>query len=268
MTEKGILFKAEMVRALLNTKPGTWPAEPIDPSKPFKWQTRRIIKPGKSQDWLTPKVLGEVVQMVDRGDGWWAMSVDDRPPGPHGTCPGHIGSVRAPYQVGDILWVRESMRWSREGAYAGYELSMRYMADNQYVDMEQMLDGYCPPRNGRHTDNWGSGDDHLPEGAQWGFSTTYGTCPSLFMPRWASRIRLEVMDVRAQRLQNITEEDAKAEGCQPWQYDPMQPMTTGEMGAASPYRGGYACLWDEINDERATWKSNPWIWAYSFKRLA
>lgn len=239
MKEKGVLFKPEMVRALLNTKPGTWPAEPIDPEKPFKYQTRRIIKPAKSQDWLTPEMLGEVIQMVDRGDGWWAMSVDDRPPGPNGTHPGHIGSVRAPYRVGDILWVRETMnRWHTDGWY--------YAADSTLIevdlkDMSAML--------------------------AWAYHKKHDHCVSIHMPRWASRIQLEVMEVRAQRLQDISEEDAKAEGCQPWQYGPDQTMTTGERGEDQPYRGGYACLWDEINDERATWKSNPWVWAYSFKRI-
>ena len=221
--EKPILFSCPMVRAILEG---------------CKTQTRRLIKPAKSQDWLTAEVLGEVVQMVDRGDGWWAMSVDDRQPGPHGTCPGHIGSVRAPYQVGDILWVRETMK----RGVVGWE----YAADGSLVRLDL---------------------EHQTEMLAWAHHKKQDHCVSIHMPRWASRITLEVTEVRAQRLNDISEEDAKAEGCQPWQYDPMQPMTTGEMGAAAPYRGGYACLWDEINEERATWKSNPWVWAYTFKRL-
>jgi hypothetical protein len=89
--------------------------------------------------------------------------------------------------------------------------------------------------------------------------------PSIHMPRWASRITLEITDVRVERLQEISEADAKAEGCDPWQFGPEQTMTSGERGAVSPYRGGYACLWDEINADRATWKSNPWVWAITFK---
>jgi hypothetical protein len=45
MKEKSILFSTPMAQALLNTKPGVWPAEPVDPSKPYKWQTRRVINP-------------------------------------------------------------------------------------------------------------------------------------------------------------------------------------------------------------------------------
>ena len=69
----------------------------------------------------------------------------------------------------------------------------------------------------------------------------------LFMPYWAARTWLEVAGVRAERLQEITEEGAKAEGVQPWAFDPQQPMTTGELGADSPYRGGFAVLWDDFS---------------------
>lgn len=245
MREKGILFKAEMVRAILEGR---------------KTQTRRIVKPGRGQDWLTADTLGQVVQMADRGDGWWAMSVDDRPPGPHGTCPGHIGSVRAPYLVGTRLWVRETMKWTREGAYAGHELTMRYVADSTELDCNVVIPpDYCPPRNNSHTDHWGRGDDHLPESARWGFTTTYGVCPSMFMPRWASRIDLEVTEVRCQRLQDITEEDAKAEGA----YAAPSEVTGNHPLA----RVCFERLWDSINGE-GSWESNPWVFAYTFRRLA
>ena len=90
--------------------------------------------------------------------------------------------------------------------------------------------------------------------------------PSIFMPRKYSRITLEATeDARLERLQDITEEDAIAEGVEPWPHNPLQPMTSGEMGAESPYRGGYACLWDDINDEVATWKSNPKVVRLAFK---
>jgi hypothetical protein len=86
------------------------------------------------------------------------------------------------------------------------------------------------------------------------------------MPKWAARTWLEVTGVRAERLQEITEEGAIAEGVPPWDFDPQQPMTTGELGADSPYRGGFAVVWDDIN-EKHTWKSNPWVWVYQFKLL-
>lgn len=244
MAEKGILFKGEMVRALLNTKPGTWPPEPIEPSKPSKWQTRRIVKPAKSQDWLTPEALGEVVQMVDRGEGWWAMSVDDRPPGPHGTCPGHIGSVRAPYQVGDILWVRETI------LYGDASQAWSYAADGLALDARDRL-------------------KHKP-------------CPSLFMPRWAIRITLEVMEVRCQRVQDITEGDAIAEGTpKPGWNVPMDAIwcpkckgqglidlgpTEVDCGECDTHVKLFRNLWGGINGLES-WPASPWVWAYSFRRL-
>jgi len=79
--------------------------------------------------------------------------------------------------------------------------------------------------------------------------------PSIFMPRWASRITLEVVGVRVQRLQEISEDDAKAEGC-----------TGGAFNAAF---GEYMELWDHINGKRegCAWKNNPWVWAVTFRAV-
>lgn len=81
--------------------------------------------------------------------------------------------------------------------------------------------------------------------------------PSIHMPRALSRIDLEVTAVRVERLQAITEEDAKAEGVKP---DTMrgQPMTLVDV---------FAYLWRQINGERASWASNPWVWVVDFKLL-
>lgn len=234
MKEKPILFSGPMVLALLNTKPGTWPAEPIEPEMPFKWQTRRIVKPAKSQDWLTADILGEVVQMVDRGDGWWAMSVDDRPPGPQGTCPGHIGSVSAPYRVGDILWVREQLRKGR-----GWE----YAADGSVVRVPA---------------------EHQSAAVVWAHHKKHDHCVSIHMPRWACRITLEVMEVRCQRLQDITEEDAKAEGVVPFAAN-----ADGDCWTDGKHVTAFNFLWGNIHgwSGNAAWTASPWVWAYSFRRL-
>ena len=77
----------------------------------------------------------------------------------------------------------------------------------------------------------------------------------MFMPRWASRITLEITDVRVQRVQEISEEDAMAEGCR---Y-PGHPATT-------TLRGAYSQLWDTINVKRGfPWYANPWCWCISFR---
>jgi hypothetical protein len=79
--------------------------------------------------------------------------------------------------------------------------------------------------------------------------------PSIHMPRWASRITLEITQVRVERLQDISRGDAMAEGC---------PFPN--MAAGPDPRQWYAELWDQINGPGA-WALNPWVWAVSFKRL-
>lgn len=75
--------------------------------------------------------------------------------------------------------------------------------------------------------------------------------PSIHMPRWASRITLEVTDVRVQRLHDISHEDAEQEGVK------------CDMSALG-FRDHYAALWDRING-RGSWAANPWVWAVSFE---
>ena len=91
------------------------------------------------------------------------------------------------------------------------------------------------------------------------------------MPRWASRITLEVTGVRVERLQDISEADAIAEG-----VDPSPKVTSNDDGAAffriGPVRGDsfpiarYAALWEQINGP-GSWEANPWVWVIAFKRL-
>ena len=80
--------------------------------------------------------------------------------------------------------------------------------------------------------------------------------PSIFMPRWASRLTLEITAVRVERLQDISEVDAKAEdGC--W-------VVCGPRWGT--YRAGYHWLWESINGP-GSWALNPWIWVITFKRI-
>lgn len=117
--------------------------------------------------------------------------------------------------------------------------------------------------------------------------------PSMFMPRWASRITLRVTNVRVQRLQEISEEDARAEGCKAddafilYQADQDGTLRTSEMQRTA--RGAFAVRWDAINGKRrvrvpmgypdfnrftsevdtsSAWASNPWVWAISFERTS
>jgi hypothetical protein len=95
--------------------------------------------------------------------------------------------------------------------------------------------------------------------------------PSIHMPRHASRITLEVTGVRVERLQDISEDDAQAEGadCLIWSgieggAADLIDWPLKEVG--HPYRNGYAVLWESINGE-GSWAANPWVWAVEFRRL-
>jgi hypothetical protein len=169
-------------------------------------------------------------------------------------------AARSPYGVpGDRLWVRETWRvfGGREYEYQQAPGSVRYRAD-------------ALPHEDEH---W-----------QWR--------PSIFMPRWASRLTLEITEVRVQRLQEISEEDAIAEGLRSqegdggaagagfkWRgtgYEGARPgyfHTPGDgrcgcnVGGPTPAQCAYSDLWESINRKRAPWSSNPWVWAISFRKV-
>ena len=89
--------------------------------------------------------------------------------------------------------------------------------------------------------------------------------PSIFMPRWASRITLEVTDVRVERLYDISEADAVAEGLRSTSDDCAWHVEDDRHRAVDP-RDSYASLWESINGAGA-WDANPWVWVVSFKVL-
>ncbi|MBK7337807.1 MAG: hypothetical protein IPJ00_17345 [Saprospirales bacterium] len=86
---------------------------------------------------------------------------------------------------------------------------------------------------------------------------------SIFMPRAASRILLEVVSVRVERLQDITEEDAMAEGAE--LYD-NHDGTFGGYGAPMTYRESFHLLWQSINGPDS-WDQNPWVWVVEFRKI-
>jgi hypothetical protein len=208
-----------------------------------KTQTRRVIAPGRDgtvAEWRTAWVMDAVKRWAPSMDGWWTMAVDG----------GHIGSVQCPYGVpGDRLWVREAF----------YSDTLSPDTEYQHVHYrEGLAHGHFHRRAALHLD--GKSGHRGP----WR--------PSIHMPRWASRITLEVTDVRVQRLQDISEDDARAEGVD---ADPVEAWFDSVGGAGDPYaaacsklyRFGFAKAWDSINGKRCPWSSNPWTWAISFKRV-
>lgn len=89
----------------------------------------------------------------------------------------------------------------------------------------------------------------------------YISKPSIFMPRWASRITLEVVSARTQRIQDISEEEAKAEGCVQRTYRDGRGTETA--------RRDFRHLWDSINAKQGFgWEADPWVWAIEFRNVS
>lgn len=158
---------------------------------------------------------------------------------------------------GNRLWVRET--WRPEELSENALDGIRFKADGAFVPIanttEAATDWVVAAKN-RHDGKWR---------------------PSIFMPRWASRLTLEVTAVRVARLQDITEEDAAAEGFPLHGPQPTRIRITDTDGTvtASPglsihttARGGFCSLWDGINGDRAPWASNPWVWVVEFRRVS
>ena len=144
-----------------------------------------------------------------------------------------LSTFKCPFgKTGDRLWVRETFRLSDPNDCACYEPCRcrsgqpMYRADGHYHDME------------------------------------YKWKPSIYMPRWSSRITLEVTGVRVERLQDISEEDAQAEGA-PLELGVLERTI---LGAKARYRSGFVRLWESINGP-GSWDANPWVWCVSFKRV-
>jgi len=103
---------------------------------------------------------------------------------------------------------------------------------------------------------WYTADGECPEPDAYPFSR-----PSIHMPRWASRIALEITNVRVERLQDISEEDAQAEGV---------PKSITQYGLTidyENYREPFIELWDKINGKKHPWASNPWVWVVEFRKI-
>lgn len=181
-----------------------------------KTQTRRMVKPIGGDD-------GFVLQ--DCGSGWWPYRSDDGESAI--TRDGNETPHSCPYgQPGDRLWVREAWRHieggvmydAAGGAIDAFEPETVYRADNE-----------------KRPGPWK---------------------PSIHMPRWASRITLEVTGVRVERLCDISEADATAEGT------PNSLHLSGGRFANE----NFCHLWETINGE-GSWSANPWVWVVKFARI-
>jgi hypothetical protein len=155
---------------------------------------------------------------------------------PYGGHPGLRLPGRCPYGArGDRLWVRETFCPVDDREHGGPE----------WIDYRA-----TPRYSAAHPAGW-ENDPGDPQALKWK--------PSIFMPRSACRIVLEIEDVRAERLHEITHDDARAEG-----------IDVGIVAAGDGWPNptvAFARLWDSINGKRYPWASNPWVWRVQFRRI-
>jgi len=226
VTVRPIPLKAYEVRAVLDGR---------------KTQDRRVLKlPTKTRNgpiYEHPELGGWAPTTIG-GDGCFAIgrsgekvAIPEQVAIWHQTC----GTcLTAPYQVGDWLWVRET--WG---------------TDDSAQDS-------CPPSQLGNFERVGL----LYRATDKCTFTRWR--PSIHMPRWASRLTLEVTGVRVERLQEISDEDAEAEG--------ICTATGAEIVEAGGKPGdaylsafeAFADLWDSLNAKRAPWDSNPWVVVIEF----
>lgn len=187
-----------------------------------KTQTRRIMKAQPSEDFTPMNMALE----ADYKARWYTPGIVDKdgylqPAGKEvfGVANENEGYSCPFGAVGDRIWVRET--WNKYGGL------LTYRADHDWID-DMRKETVCT--------------------AKW--------VPSIHMPRWASRILLEITDVRVERLQSITLGDiCKEVGC--GLYD-FRPATYGFQV--------WEELWKSIYGAE-NWQANPWVWVISFKRV-
>ncbi|WP_205956746.1 hypothetical protein [Pantoea stewartii] len=243
MRERPILLNAEMVRAVLDGR---------------KTQTRRIMKnqpvPSKTREgdfWFSCNKMCSMVHVSDFIPGNCVNLPDAH----------EYFSMCCPFgAVGDRLWVRESFYEHGCWQGGGYDPE-----DSYFVSDKQVLypaDGIQRPSERKRDDFWRSR-------------------PSIHMPRWASRITLEITGVRVERLNNISEADAIAEGLAEISKDgriykygvPDRDGYPGTDDYGWPWHewerypiSAYSKLWKSIYGEES-WQANPWVWVIEFKHV-
>jgi hypothetical protein len=203
-----------------------------------KSQTRRIVKPQPLNPYAT------------KDEGIWG---DTQPPVTrYFGCPNGL--------VGDLLWVKENFDYmgTASSPASNTEVSIRYQADSKEAFIP------LPSEKWEKCHSW-----------RWPRDKKFRVMPSIFMLREMSRLNLPVLSVRLERLQDISEADAIAEGIEeiPTEFPSvhwdnyMYLKRSSEVYRAfkSPIRS-YQSLWESINGEES-WKANPWVWAVEFPKV-
>ena len=227
MKERPILFSGPMVRAILDGR---------------KTQTRRVVKSQPLADVDAIRVERYHPTIIDR--------LGDDAPGPEifgaYSEDGQWG-CRCPYgEPADRLWVRETAKCSCRSEQPPANTGCIYVdfKAGGGIDRKYTLDR-------REDYPWFPSRSHNIDGSiRW--------TPGIHMPRWASRITLELNDVRIERLQDISEADVVAEGCADGQ------SRRGGFLPGIPMKSIFALAWCETHGARA-WAVNPWVWALEFR---
>ncbi|MCW9645583.1 hypothetical protein ORL97_19930 [Klebsiella michiganensis] len=209
MKERGMIFNADMVRAILDGRK-------TQTRRPIKWKQTRFTEIGERED----------------GSKWpWSEDAEHACDFWH-PCP--FGAV------GDRIWVRETF----QGPLFDYDLMDSYCKDPTPFEKPE----FCVYKA-----------DGVPAPEFYGADDELHCCwrPSIHMPRWASRILLEITDVRVERLSAISEEDAGREG---------YPADPAPYGGRMDKWLWFRQLWDGIYPEQS-FKHNPWVWVIEFKRV-
>lgn len=248
MKERPILFSSAMVRAILEGR---------------KTQTRRVINPQPRSTCCTGGVIDKPISPTDIWhlagyENTWGFRSSSTGVALSGAWKCHYG------QPGDRLWVRETYRIA--------SINARTASQFWTIQFKEGFGVLPHPQPEREL--------FLPlvERDEFTESNTgidFGKWrPSIHMPRWASRITLEVVSVRVERLQDISDDDAVAEGvkdlCHCGDYVQDHGYHSGHGAVSMPgyARDEFSGLWDSINAKRGySWESNPWVWVIEFKRV-
>jgi hypothetical protein len=220
--ERGILFSAEMVRALMEDR---------------KTQTRRVIKHPEYEGCLTGDCPHEDKQECVDCIAEWAREA----------CP--YG------KVGERLWVRES------GV-----LSQPYSPDQKgpWWTFKDGSQSFYPALD--RNKYWPTPS---PLTNEWWKEQKHKLTSAIFMPHWASRITLEITELRIERVQDITAEDAQQEGIPTHVVEhTFRKVYRDEQERDAKRVEYFRNLWDAINAKRGYgWDKNPWVHVISFRRL-
>lgn len=229
--ERPILYSAPMVRAILDDR---------------KTQTRRVIKFPEN---VSVETVNHWSKAPVAGYGLKGEFVPLNINGGISTKAFYEHSIKCPYgQPGDRQWVRENTE--KDDDTSDIVTLSRYCADGKPV-------------------LYSGSEDAAYDGtvAHWDYSRDVR--PSIHMPRWASRIDTLIKDIRIERLQDISEQDALAEGLFkfPHKNDFAYAYDENDKHGHGSARGAFHALWDSINAKTHPWESNPWVWVIDFKRI-